>query len=396
MRGGHPWVYNSSIDEIKPGGDPQREDGDVGDLGVVFDRKRQFAAIGLYDPESPIRLRILHQGSPRQIDDAFWRERLEAALAVRAPLLATGDSSGWRWVSGENDGLPGLVLDCYDRTLVVKLDTGAWFPHLAAVLAQAVDLHPIDAIVLRLSRSVTPPADTFGDGTEGDHGIGLDDGEVLLGDGADEVSFTENGASLTADVIRGQKTGYFLDQRANRRRVGELAAGQHVLDVFSCTGGFTVAAVAGGAASVHAVDRSTHAIASVARHAKLAGDAPVTTAANDAFDELESLAEAKRRFGVVVVDPPSFASSAKDVWGAQQAYRRLTTMAEPLVSPDGWLVQASCTSRVSVDDFVDGVLDALAASGRGVVEHFVTGHDIDHPIGFAQGAYLKCVFARLA
>lgn len=381
-------MYASSISDLKPGRDAPGSDGEVGDLAVIFDKNRRFVAIGLYDPDSPIRIRILHQGSPKQIDDTFWRDRLGDALALREPLLDAesldAENTGWRWVSGENDGLPGLVLDCYDRTLVVKLDSGAWFPHLGDVISQAIALRPVDAVVLRLSRSVRAP-----------DGAVLADGAVLLGEVNGDVSFVENGHPLTADVIRGQKTGYFLDQRSNRKEVGSLAEGHDVLDVFSCTGGFTVAALAGGAKSVHAVDRSTHAIDAVHRHAASFGTDRLTTAANDAFDELETLAAAGRRFGVVVVDPPSFATAAKDVDRARRAYRRLTVLAEPLVQPDGWLVQASCTARVSADDFIDDVLGGLRESGRLVLDYWVTGHDIDHPVGFAEGAYLKCVFAQL-
>lgn len=382
-------MYDRSITEIKPPSGVRERELIAGDLGVVFDKKRRFAAIGLYDPNSPLRLRILHQGSPRTIDGSFWRHRLQAALDQRQSLLRRSDSSGWRWVNGENDELPGLVVDCYGQTLVVKLDTGAWLPHLAAVLTEAVDLRTVDSVVLRLSRSVqvTVPE--------------LADGSVLLGDVAGEIPFLENGIPLTADVIRGQKTGYFLDQRANRQRVAELAPGQDVLDMFCCTGGFTVAALAAGARSVHAVDRSTHAIETVKRHAGAlegaAGDpARLTTSASDAFDDLERLNHAGRQFGVVVVDPPSFASSAKDVAGAHRAYRRLTELAAPLVAAGGWLVQASCTSRVEADVFTRDVVATLGSASRRIIAQEVSGHDVDHPIGFPEGAYLKCVFAQLA
>lgn len=382
-------MYDGSITDLKPPSGTRPSDLSSGDLGVVFDKNRRFVAIGLYDPDSPIRLRILHQGSPLTIDGAFWRDRLATALERRQPLLADGQHTGWRWVSGENDQLPGLVLDCYDRTLVVKLDAGAWLPHLDPLLSEAVALRDVDTIVLRLSRTVSVLA--FGAGS-------LSDGDILAGAAPAAVTdFRENGLALTADVVQGQKTGYFLDQRANRRRVGELSAGHDVLDMFSCTGGFTVAALAKGARSVHADCGRPHAIEAVRRHAGLLdAKGSLTTSVNDAFAELEQLNAAGRSFGVVVVDPPSFATSAKDVAGARKAYRRLTELAVPLVAPGGWLVQASCTARVSADDFVDGVLAEIRLAARAILDDELTGHDVDHPVGFPEGAYLKCLFARLA
>jgi 23S rRNA (cytosine1962-C5)-methyltransferase len=213
------------------------------------------------------------------------------------------------------------------------------------------------------------------------------------------VRFTEAGLRFDADVRHGQKTGHFLDQRANRIAVGTESQGASVLDVFCATGGFSVHAAAGGARRVHSVDRSRPTLAAAARNMALNLDRPAvascrhSTEAGDAFEVLAR--RAGEAWDVVVLDPPSFAQRRRDVPGALAAYRRLTSLAADLVAPGGLLVQASCSSRVGRDEFFDAVLGALATSGRTVSELGRSGHDLDHPIGFDEGEYLKSGFWRL-
>ncbi len=397
VRGGHPWVFDASITGTSHEGEP-------GDLAVLFDDKRRFLAIGLWDPSSPIRVRVLHRGRPRPIDEAFWHEQLGAALARRAglaELAAQGTTTAYRAVHGENDDLPGLVIDRYDRTWVIRLDTAAWAPHLPAVLdalrphAEALPGVGGDGcrrIVLRSGRQARV----------GLTAAGLTDGSMLAGDPPDGgVEFRENGLSFGADVVRGQKTGHFLDQRDNRARVGQLAGGARVLDVFSCTGGFAVHAAAGGAASIYAVDASAHAIdevlANIDRNRSHPGVATcgVTTTVGDAFDVMAGIATTGAHFDLVVVDPPSFASKQADVPRALAAYRRLTTLALDLLGPGGVLVQSSCSSRVPADDLFESIHRAASAAGRNLHEIERTGHAEDHPVGFRHGAYLKTLFARV-
>ncbi len=252
-RAGHPWVFDESVTAAN-------HEGRAGDLAVVFDADRKFAAIGLWDPTSPIRLKVLHQGRPVTIDRAFWAARLATALARRAPLIAGGDTTGYRVLNGENDGFPGLVLDRYDHTLVIKLYSAVWIPHLADLVSVIEEaLHP-DALVLRLSRSLaaaTSPADLYG----------LEEGDALIGTSPDSpVLFHECGLTFEADVVHGQKTGHFLDQRDNRALAASMAAGARVLDVFSSTGGFTVHAAAGGASEVVAIDLSAPTLAAARRN----------------------------------------------------------------------------------------------------------------------------------
>lgn len=378
MRGGHPWIFDASITSVS-------EDAVAGDLAVVFDHDRGFLAIGLYDPESPIRIRVLHHGSPTPIDDAWWRARLAASFGRRRPLADAGVTTGYRCVHGENDGLPGLVVDRYDRTYVIKIYTAAWLAHLDPIVGALDELVQPESVVLRRSRQVPG-----------------DDVEALLGAVPHgPVAFLEEGLTFEADVVRGQKTGHFLDQRENRSLVGTMTAGARVLDVFSCTGGFSVHAAAGGAVAVTSVDQSTAALAAATRNMTLNADRPAVAGcyhdveAGDAFEVLATMARRRRRFEVVVIDPPSFASRQSSVAAALHAYGRLTTLALAVLEPGGLVVQASCSSRVTTEAFGDNVFRAARAAGHRLTSVARTGHPLDHPIGFPEGAYLKAIFARL-
>jgi 23S rRNA (cytosine1962-C5)-methyltransferase len=217
------------------------------------------------------------------------------------------------------------------------------------------------------------------------------------------VRFQEHGLTFEADVVRGQKTGHFLDQRDNRGRVRDLSRGARVLDVFSCTGGFSVHAAAGGATAVHSIDTSPFAITAAKRNMALNADDrdvracshEVTT--GDAFAVMEQLTRDRRRFDLVVIDPPSFAQNAASVDRAITAYARLTTLGLALVERGGVLFQASCSSRVGEADFVRTVHRAAAVAGYDLDEIARTGHPLDHPVHvdtFPEGRYLKAIVAR--
>ncbi len=384
VRGGHPWIFDGSITSTS-------HTGARGDLAVVFDDKRRFAAIGLFDPDSPIRIRVLHTGTPRTIDGAYWRARINEALERRRVLVDDPSTTGFRCVHGENDGLPGLVVDRYDDTIVVKLYTAAWIPHLRDVLPAIVDLTGAVRVVVRTSRGVA---------TGPTHGI--EDGTVLIGDDrAGPVSFVEHGLAFEADVMQGQKTGHFLDQRDNRSLVGELSRDKRVLDVFCCTGGFSVHAAAGGATEVHSVDLSRPALDTAERNMTANAERQDVSAARhrvtcgDAFEVLASLAAHGEHFDLVVIDPPSFASRADQVDRALRAYSHLTRLGLAVVAPGGMLVQSSCSSRVDEGTFHRTIRASASAQGAVLAEWRRTTHAVDHPIGFAEGAYLKTLFATV-
>lgn len=384
VRSGHPWLFEDSITSVSGDGHP-------GDLAVIFDRKRRFRAIGLYDPASPIRVKLLHHGDPVQITPDWFTQRLSDTLDRRRGLLESTDTTGVRCVNGENDGLPGLVVDKFGDVAVVKVYSPAWPAHLRSVVAPLVSLLPAKVVVLRLSRR-----------TQREVPEGITDGMALVGSApTGPVLFRENGLRVEADVVSGNKTGYFLDQRDNRRLVGEVSRGARVLDVFSSSGGFSLAAAAGGATSVLSVDSSGPALEAAQRNiAHNRGIAAVRRCHHeirrgDAFAVMADLVARGERFDVVVVDPPSFAQTEAAVSKALHAYARLTGLAVDLVSDRGLLVQASCSSRVSPEAFYDTVTSAARSSGVELTELRRTGHPSDHAVGFRQGDYLKALFARI-
>jgi 23S rRNA (cytosine1962-C5)-methyltransferase len=397
IRAGHPWVFDRSIVSVdgvsgSSIGASDSANGASGDLAVIFDADRKFAAIGLYDPRSPIRIRVLHHGRPATIDRGWWSERLARAIERRRPVVTSGDTDGYRVVNGENDGFPGLVLDRYASTLVVKLYTAAWLPHLSTLVALMDDQLSPHAIVLRISREMS-----------GRELFGLHEGMALVGAApTGPIMFRENGLAFEADVIHGQKTGHFLDQRDNRSRVRALAKEARVVDVFSCTGGFSVYAAAGGASSVHSVDISGAALATGVRNLthndfiENVGRCTHTTEVGDAFDVMRKLAERRRKFEVVIVDPPSFARKQSERERALRAYGRLTRLALDLVADGGILVQSSCSSRISNDEFFAGIHATAGTTRHRLSEMVRTTHGVDHPITFPEGAYLKTLFARVS
>ena len=386
VRSGHRWIYDKAIvsnsDEAAPSGS----------LAVIFDADRKFAAIGLWDPTSPIRVRILHVGKPLQIDAAFWRDVVVTAFDKRVSLGAHS-TTGWRLIHGENDAMSGIVVDRYASTLVCKVYSECWLPHLNQVLDALAQVAEPSRIVLRLGRLAAASTAV--------QNAGLVDGEVVFGDPVDgPVPFLENGLRFTADVLDGQKTGHFLDQRDNRQHIRSHVESLSkpsisVLDVFSCTGGFSVYAAAGGATFVHSVDIAAPAIATAKSNMALNDDV-VSSATHkvtigDAFEVMAELGAGGQTFDVVVVDPPSFASNASERNGAIRAYRKLADLATVLVAPGGHLLQASCSSRVTEDDLVATVRAAVRTHGRTASREQIFGHAIDHPVEFAQGQYLKAI-----
>ena len=382
VRGGHPWVYEQAITSVS---DAHAK---PGSLAVIFDADRKFAAIGLWDPASPIRIRVLHAGKkPRQIDAAFWTETVERAYRARGHL-GRQETTGYRLLHGENDGVGGLVVDRYENTLVVKVYSEAWLPHLNNVLAALVATTNPLRIVLRLGRLAA--------GSSSVQAAGLTDGMVILGSQPEgPVLFTENGLTFEADVIDGQKTGHFLDQRDNREFIRSVSDGARVLDVFSCTGGFSVHAAAGGASHVHSVDLAAPAIETAKRNMALnresAGVAKHRTTVGDAFDVMDRLGAQMEQYDIVIIDPPSFASRASERDGAIRAYRKLVELGLPLVAKGGRLLQASCSSRVTEDDLVATVNAAIRTQGRHTTSEQIFGHAADHPVTFPQGRYLKAI-----
>ena len=377
VRGGHPWVFAQSVRG-------QNRPGATGELAVIFDRADRFLAVGLFDAQSPIRVRILHAGKPQKINGPWWQQRAANAFALRRGLFDP-QTTGFRCINGENDGWPGLVLDQYDTTRVLKLYTAAWLPRLD----ETADLLKGEGrLILRLSRNIQKQAlDDFG----------LKDGRILHGAALDgPVIFLENGLRFEADVLRGQKTGFFLDQRENRRNVEALAQGRSVLNLFSYSGGFSLYAARGGAASVCSLDISEHALAAARRNFALNQDQPAVarcrheTVQADAFVWLRQNPE--QRFDLIVLDPPSLAKRESEKDDAIAAYAKLIKAGLARLNKNGILVASSCSAHVSADEFFSLARATAQKSGRRFNELRTTRHPADHPATFPEGEYLKCVY----
>ena len=385
LRRGHPWVFEDAILR-------QSHLGNAGDLAVIYDReKNNFLAVGLYDPLSPIRIKVLQALEPLRIDRAFFADKLKAAQAKREPLISEG-TTGYRLVYGESDGFPALIIDRYGETLALKLYTTAWLPHLEALLGALEDAIVFDNLVLRLSRALQSDRLNIA------KLYGLQDGQQLIGKGADApVQFVENGLLFQANVRLGHKTGFFFDQRENRQKARELAKGRRVLDVFSYTGGFSVYALAGGARTITALDVSEPALETLSINVEKNGfdGELITVMAGDAFASLMELIQARRKFNMVIVDPPAFANSRASMRNAVMAYRRLVEMALRLLANDGVLVMASCSSRINAEMFFQLVERSAQVAGFKLEVIEKTGHGLDHPVGFPEAAYLKALFARV-
>lgn len=374
----HPWVFESSITKIN-------KEGKAGDLAIIFDKRRnKFLALGLYDPYSPIRIKVLQHQKSANINKDWFEEKIVTAFAKRKKLLTT-DTNSYRLIHGENDGLPSFIADVYADVLVVKLYSLIWLPYLKLLLPILQQTSQCSTIVLRLSRNVQQKKDQL---------HGLKDGQILWGElNNPNIIFKEHGLRFSANVIDGHKTGYFLDHRHNRKKVGTYAKGKKVLDVFAYAGGFSVHALQGGATEVWSLDISAQALELAKQNALLnMENPPIKTIAKDAFKALQEMNEQGEQFDIVIVDPPSFAKQASEIDKALYSYSRLARLAAPLVTKNGLLVMASCSSRISSDDFFETIQTALQKTGRYFKEIDRTFHDIDHPIGFPEGAYLKCAY----
>jgi len=359
-----------------------------GDTVDVLDSDGQFVARGAYSPESQIRVRVWSFDPDEQIDDAFFRARLTRALALRRSLQLRDVSSAMRLVHAESDGLPGLIVDRYADTLVIQvLSAGIehWRETLADSLLELTDANRIyersDVEVRRLE--------------------GLPERTGLLrGDQLPElVEIVENGIRFGVDLRQGHKTGFYLDQRENRALVRQLAAGRETLDAFCYTGGFTLNALAGGAATVTAVDSSTDALDQGRQNAALNQFAPDTIEwlEGDVFNVLRTFRDQARSFDLIVLDPPKFAPTRSQAQQAARGYKDINLLAFKLLRPGGLLVTFSCSGGIDADFFQKIVADAAvdAEVDAQIIEWL--HQSSDHPVllHFPEGAYLKGLVARV-
>lgn len=377
IRHGAPWVFS---DELVL--DRRTRALEPGTIAVLVDGERQEMALVAITPASRITCRILDRDPSARIDADWLHKRIATALAMRDHLY---EAPFYRLVHAEADGLPGMVIDRFGDTAVVQ-PNAAWADRLMPEIAQVLTSLGMTNIVRNGSgrtRSL--------EGLE--EFVRVETGSV---DGP--VPVPMNGATYMADVLGGQKTGLFYDQRPNHAFAARLAKGGIVLDVFSHVGGFGLAALAGGATEALAVDGSAPALELAERGAAESGLADrFTTRKGDAFDEMTALAEEGRTFDVVVCDPPAFAPGKKSLEAGLRAYERVARLAAALVAPGGYLVLCSCSHAADLTRFRQASTRGIGRGGR-VGQLIHTGFaGPDHPMHphLAESGYLKALFYRL-
>jgi len=370
LRSGHPWVYRNHLAglELPHGSVARLEAG-------------RAVSYGVYDGEGAIGLRLFGE----RPTPAAIRARVIDALALRKGLPAEGHDA-YRLVYGEGDYLPGIVCDRYGRYAVMKAYAASVEQFLPQIAREIGSRLKLKGVALRAGR---------GDEEAGDGGASL---TALWGElPPPELTVTENGLSFIADPWRGQKTGLFLDQRDNRQLVRRMAAGRRVLNLFAYNGGFSVYALAGGAAAVVSVDVARPALEAAERNVALNGGGEHSALAADIFDALPRWVEQEQRYDMVVLDPPSLANNSAQRRRAQRAYMRLNRDALRLVEPGGLLMTASCTAQVAPEQFKEAVAEAARAAEVRVQVVAELGHAVDHPVplAFPEGRYLKFLALRV-
>lgn len=375
-RKGRPWFFADDLDGALPEA--------AGLVRVATDRGRDLG-LAFYSAQSKIRVRLCGTwpGDGVPLPEEFYRQRLEAAVAERAALRAP--SAGLRLVHGEADGLPGLVVDQYADCLVVQVTAAAVEQSYDCIVPALVEITEARCVVARNDVAVRKL-----------EGLPLEV-QLLHGRRVEEVEIDENGLRYPVRLLDGQKTGMYLDQRRARARVRELAAGRSALDLFSYQGGFSLSALAGGATQVLAVDQSQPALDLAQRAAEANGLRGLQVRKGNAFDVLRDLRTAGSQFGLVVVDPPAFAKSRREVTGALRGYRDLNRNALRLLAPGGILVTCSCSHHLTGPKFEEVLRQAATELPFRVYLDERIGAGSDHPVWvhLPESEYLKvCVLRR--
>ncbi len=376
--GGHPWLYSNEI--VWPPGLKTQSPGTRADF---YDAGGEFLARGFFNPKSLIAGRVLTRNRGQEIDAEFFNGLFRSAMQMRDRFFKT---PYYRLIHAEADGMPGLVVDRFGDLLVCEVNTAGmeqlmpvWMPVLQQVTG---------------AKTVYLNNDSNSRNLEGLRAEKL----FYTGELTDAVLVHENELKFYADIVSGQKTGWFYDQRANRAMVGNLCGGGKMLDLYSYLGGFALCAAKSGAESVVAVDRSQQSMQYAEKSAALNGLAPKCRfLSQDVFEFLESQKTAKETFDVIVADPPAFAKAAKDIPAAKIGYRKLAQMCARVSARGGFLFIASCSHHMNTDDFIDAVASGIDRAGRNAKILRQTSADCDHPVHvhLPQSAYLKGFLLQL-
>lgn len=372
LRAGHPWLFSNEIrfDEATRALPP-------GSLVRVMVPGGRIFGVAQFNPHSLIAARMLTRNKDAVIDEAFFRRRIERALRLRQRLFA---EPFYRLLHAESDGLPGVVADRYGEVLVVQINTVGMDRFADTILDELARLLAPRGILLRNDSAMRAL-----EGLERE--VRTARGEV-----PERLRIRENDLPFLVDLAGGQKTGWYFDQRLNRRFVRMLARDQEVLDLYCYGGGFALNALAAGARSALLVDESETALRLARDNAALQRVAErVEIRAGEVFEVVEDLARERRRFGLVSADPPSFVKSRSRVATGLRAYRRLAERCARLVAENGVLCMACCSHNVSAEEFRRELLIGIRAASRGARQLLFAGASPDHPVHptLAESAYLK-------
>jgi 23S rRNA (cytosine1962-C5)-methyltransferase len=372
----HPWIFEGAVDHIEGRARP-------GDTVDVIASNGACLARAAWSPQSQIRARVWTFDTDETIDDAFFKRRVAAAVGRREAMPHLAGQDGMRLLHGESDGLPGVIADRYGGTICLQLTAAGsdkWRKAIVGALVKATGVARIyersDSDVRKLEGLASVTGWVHGDAPDG------------------PLSIEENGVRLGVDVVAGHKTGFYLDQRDNRLLTRALAAGKSVLNCFCYTGGFSLQALAGGAASVLSIDSSGPALAGARANLAMNPQLDASRAEwqeADVFDALRAFRKEGRKFDLIVLDPPKFAPSAAHAERAARAYKDINMLGFRLLNPGGYLLTYSCSGGIGIEMFQKIVASAAVDAGRDarILQRLSAGPD--HPIAlhFPEGEYLK-------
>lgn len=382
LRRRHPWIFSGAIEAVS--GSPA-----AGATVEILSSQGERLGRGAFSPQSQIRVRIWSFEPDEEISPAFFRHRILQALQAREFLFSGTGTTAYRLINAESDGLPGLIVDRYGPFLVCQFLSSGIEHWKAVIVKELSSLSGTEGAYERSDADVRVK-----------EGLKASVGVLQGAEPPDLVEIQEANVRFLVDIRRGQKTGFYLDQRENRIMAAKFSAGAEVLNGFSYTGGFGIWALKGGARRVTNVDSSENALALGRKSVLLNGMDPgwVEDVTGDVFKVLRSFRDRSRQFDLVVLDPPKFAESIDQVEKAARAYKDINLLAFKLLRPGGFLFTFSCSGHVGRDLFQKIVADAALDAGRDAAILHHLGQAPDHPVGlaFPEGAYLKGLVCRVA
>lgn len=382
MKQRHPWLFAGSVGRLEGRARP----GDT--VEVLADNLRPLGRAA-YSPQSQIRARFWTFDADESVDDAFFKRRIAAAVARREALPELRGQDGVRLIHAESDGLPGVIADRYGDTVVVQLTSAGADKWRQAIVAGLVKATGCARVYERSDSEVRAL-----------EGLQPTTGWLYGEAPAEPLAIVENGVRLAVDIAGGHKTGFYLDQRENRRLLGELAAGKDILNCFCYTGGFSLQALAGGAANVLSIDSSGPALAQARANLALNPQLPAARAEwqeADVFQALRDFRQAGRKFDLIVLDPPKFAPSAAHAERAARAYKDINVLGCRLLRPGGMLMTYSCSGGIGLELFQKIVAGAAHDAGRDARIVRRLAGAADHPVAlnFSEGEYLKGLLVQV-